>query len=592
MIYRRKITTKQHENGKRPQPDKDQRDLVETSNSFRVLDQCNENDAETNNLNVVDEPSDIDLDDDGKAEKRNVNTEGASTPGLEGHHESHVPIDRLTKVCNSVFPCWMWTSNGHVCDRGTHIILGWDPGITQVMVVMAKDQVIHCLVTMLNSGCKFFVSCFYAANNYIQRRQLWRDLGMHKGFVRNYPWVLMGDFNTSLRLEESTNGSSTITITMREFHECVNDLNMEDVNYTGLQFTWNQRPHVGSKPKPFKFSNYVAHHNDFIQTVVDGWAKDVEGHMMFKVVKRLRMLKKPIRRLIWLKGNLHARVVKLRKELEIAQAELDKTPDSLNLRMNESLKLMEYKEAILEEECFLKQKSKVEWLHVGDSNCSYFHKVVKGRVHRNHIHAISDQNDNIVEGATVCDVFVRHYELFLGTANICNMLNDPGTLFSARINTTKANHMVRPVTNEEVKAAIFDIGDDKATGPDGYSLAFFKNAWDVVGNDVCSAIKAFFSNSQLLTEINHTIIALLPKNQHPGKVNDYRSISCCNVLYKCISKIITNRITPCLEDIVYENQYAFIPGRRISDNILLTQELMQNYHLDRGIPRCAFKVDI
>ncbi|XP_071727851.1 uncharacterized protein [Rutidosis leptorrhynchoides] len=552
MIYRRKITTKQHENGKRPQPDKDQRDLVETSNSFRVLDQCNENDAETNNLDVVDEPSDIDLDDDGKAEKRNVNTEGASTPGLEGHHESHVPIDKLTKVCNSVFPCWTWTSNGHVCDRGTCIILGCDPGIAQVMVVMAKDQVIHCLLTMLNSGCKFFVSFVYAANNYIQRR-----------------------------LEESMNGSSTITIAMREFHECVDDHNMEDVNYTGLQFTWNQRPHASGGI--LKKIDRVMANDSFMGQFSDAYVL----FQPYRISDHCPMvLKLPNQ------GNLHARVVKLRKELEIAQAELDKTPDSLNLRMNESLKLKEYKEAILEEECFLKQKSKVEWLRVGDSNSSYFHKVVKGRVHRNHIHAISDQNDNIVEGAAVCDVFVRHYELFLGTANTCNMLNDPGTLFSARINTTKANHMVRPVTNEEVKAAIFDIGDDKAPGPDGYSSAFFKNAWDVVGNDACSAIKAFFSNGQLLTEINHTIIALLPKNQHPGKVNDYRPISCCNVLYKCISKIITNRITPCLEDIVHENQSAFIPGRRISDNILLTQELMRNYHLDRAIPRCAFKVDI
>ncbi|GKD43770.1 aspartic peptidase [Tanacetum coccineum] len=63
---------------------------------------------------------------------------------------------------------------------------------------------------------------------------------------------------------------------------------------------------------------------------------------------------------------------------------------------------------------------------------------------------------------------------------------------------------------------------------------------------------------------------------------------CCNVIYKCISKILTNRII----EVVSENQSAFVLGRRISDNILITQELMHNYHRYRGPPKCAFKVDI
>nr|GEU44046.1 hypothetical protein [Tanacetum cinerariifolium] len=69
-------------------------------------------------------------------------------------------------------------------------------------------------------------------------------------------------------------------------------------------------------------------------------------------------------------------------------------------------------------------------------------------------------------------------------------------------------------------------------------------------------------------------------------------ISGCNVLFKCISKIIANRLKDSVKRLISPNQSAFVPGRSISDNILLTQEIIHNYHLDRGVPRCAFKVDI
>lgn len=76
------------------------------------------------------------------------------------------------------------------------------------------------------------------------------------------------------------------------------------------------------------------------------------------------------------------------------------------------------------------------------------------------------------------------------------------------------------------------------------------------------------------------------------KVSDYRPIACCNVIYKCISKWITNKLKGVLGDIVDENQSSFIPSRQISDNILLSQELVRNYHSDRSYPKCVFKIDI
>ncbi|GKD26031.1 putative RNA-directed DNA polymerase, eukaryota, reverse transcriptase zinc-binding domain protein, partial [Tanacetum coccineum] len=131
--------------------------------------------------------------------------------------------------------------------------------------------------------------------------------------------------------------------------------------------------------------------------------------------------------------------------------------------------------------------------------------------------------------------------------------------------------MIMAQTNQvmhiQLTVAIFSMGDDRAPGPDGFTVAFFKKAWDVVGGDITCAIQDFFSNGKLLKELNHTIISLIPK-------------------------IIANRVKEGLGDIVSINQSAFVPDRRISDNILLTQELMRNYHRRRGPHRCAFKVDI
>ena len=63
-------------------------------------------------------------------------------------------------------------------------------------------------------------------------------------------------------------------------------------------------------------------------------------------------------------------------------------------------------------------------------------------------------------------------------------------------------------------------------------------------------------------------------------------------MHKCISKILAARLKTILPDVIGPSQAAFVSGRQISDNILLTQELMHRYHLGNGPARCALKVDL
>nr|GEW50589.1 hypothetical protein [Tanacetum cinerariifolium] len=78
-----------------------------------------------------------------------------------------------------------------------------------------------------------------------ERRLLWVDLGLHKNFVRGCPWILMGDFNVALNLEDSYSGSSSLNFAMYEFKDCVSKIEVMDVNSIGLHYTWNQKPKGG-----------------------------------------------------------------------------------------------------------------------------------------------------------------------------------------------------------------------------------------------------------------------------------------------------------------------------------------------------------
>lgn len=100
-------------------------------------------------------------------------------------------------------------------------------------------------------------------------------------------------------------------------------------------------------------------------------------------------------------------------------------------------------------------------------------------------------------------------------------------------------------------------------GAEGYSLYFFKKVWDIVERDFMDVVWKFFSLRTLLKQKSHTEIMVLPKSSQAQKVEDYRLISCYNVFYKVIFKIIVSQLSTIFDFIIDPVHATFIRGRSI-----------------------------
>jgi len=144
---------------------------------------------------------------------------------------------------------------------------------------------------------------------------------------------------------------------------------------------------------------------------------------------------------------------------------------------------------------------------------------------------------------------------------------------------------------EEIKNAIFDINPNKTPGLDGFGAEFFFP--ELLGDELVHCIQDFFLHGKLLKEINHTFITLIPKSSQSYSTSHFRQISLRSTICKIIAKILVNHLQPLLAETISPFQSAFIPGRSIHDNILITHEIMHKFKITKGkLAWAAVKLDM
>lgn len=94
------------------------------------------------------------------------------------------------------------------------------------------------------------------------------------------------------------------------------------------------------------------------------------------------------------------------------------------------------------------------------------------------------------------------------------------------------------------------MGPYKAPSLYGYGACFYQDHWSVVGKEVCHVVLSFLNSNADIEDINFTYLVLIPKAKNPKKVTQYGPISLCNVLYKIITNILTNRLKLILPSLI------------------------------------------
>ncbi|XP_024989206.1 uncharacterized protein LOC112523760 [Cynara cardunculus var. scolymus] len=332
---------------------------------------------------------------------------GNNARNASGDSETHVSKDSLESICHNSFGRWYWMSNQAVCESGTRIILAWDSRVLDVMVLEIHSQFLICKVLLRGGQDYIFFSLVYGANVCTARRELWSGLLKFKVLIGSHPWIVIGDFNSMLFPHDGFGGSSRRNMDMSEFCMCVEDVEIFDIHYTGVHFTWNQKPNSkggimrkldraianseftskfhdacvqihpldlsdhspmvlsfkgGARKRRygFKFDNFLTDHPAFLQVVKDEWANHIEGTFMFHITSHLKALKTLLRKLRNSYGNLGKRVSFLKTELDRIQLDVDMDPSNDELGLELGHIRIAYQNACWDEECAAKQRAKIK----------------------------------------------------------------------------------------------------------------------------------------------------------------------------------------------------------------------------------------
>eukprot|EP00253_Pinus_taeda_P007380 PITA_07380 len=462
--------------------------------------------------------------------------------------------------------------------------------------LISTHQTLHWIyteITHIPSKLSISLVNLYVPVNYSEKRDCWKSLAEFLEQETPNNIILAGDLNIVLKAKEKRGGSDSKDPMVGVVEELAQLWDLQDFNPIQGLFTWSNnrigKDHISARldrflvqsllmnkkiitrrilpklssdhkpiqlcledeedlgPIPFRFSPQWIEREGFLDTVKASWNTPIS----VATVQALHSLQNDMER-----ENINENL--LDKEIKAQRAA--------------------YQSFRTEEE-YWRLKSRSLWLKGGDHNTSFSHRQFRARLSRNHIAEIKTSTGQICKGnQQVKEAAEQHFQNLYtpddqgDEMEETEFLNHIPSLVSVEDNAD----LCKPVTEEEIIKTIWSMDSDKAPGPDGFTIHFYKVCWDIIKNDLQKMVRGFMSKAKVGGSTNSTYLALIPKDSNPETFARFRPISLCNASYKILAKLLANRMKPMLPRIISSAQGGFVKGRHILDNVIQVQETIHS----------------
>lgn len=512
------------------------------------------------------------------------------------------------------------------------ILTAWNPYLFDCLQHWAGTHLLNTLLRQKIDGCLFLISNVYGPTGIITKTPFFDEIRYTSALSQGL-WLVMGDFNIILSLQDKNGIPSNISDILA-FRATVNDTGLFDVPLQNKAFTWSNgrrnpilerldralisqdwllrflRSTLKALPRPrsdhsplvlsaftfipspclFRFESCWLHCHSLPDVVSNSWMSAIHGSDPISIFNaKAERLRNALT--AWSRG--FSSVLKCQSSncltwiAWLESAEEVRSLSSLECSLRPRLKLR-YEELSLIEEIRWKQRSRVRWLREGDANTKFFHLRASCRRSINSISQLSDGNNLLSTPVPIANHLYSFFSSQLGRATQISASISFSLLYGQP--DVDLSFLVSPFTSEEVKLAVWSSAPDKAPGPDGFPILFYRRFWHLLKTDILEIFRVFFHGSVDLSSLNSGWICPIPKAPSFLLASDLRPISLIHSLGKIISKVLAIRIQPVMNQLINPFQAAFIKGRDILDNFFCAHIL--THHLKTtNTPAAVLKID-